>query len=172
MEIVHRDLLVGAASLGLTGMIGPLGLGFAEDEYPGATGRRWHPLTKSLLDRAKLAGNHVDRVHVERIIHDVANEHDRLVIKWMASPVRAFEYLLRYPLDELAQMPTARLWPFPLAVSATDYEAEERSIELHQLNNRALRVDEHGRALIAPKLDFRARAIASQSRPERIFEAR
>ena len=35
-----------------------------------------------------------------------------------------------------------------------------------------LRVEEHGQALLAPKLSYKARAIASQSRPESILEAR
>lgn len=38
--------------------------------------------------------------------------------------------------------------------------------------NQALKVDEHGLALIAPKLDLRARAVASLPGPERVVEAR
>jgi hypothetical protein len=90
----------------------------------------------------------------------------------MESPQRAFERLLRYPLSELAQMPTAQLWPFPPPVSARDHAAEERSIELHWHVNQALRIDEHGRALIAPKLAFKAQMIASMSTPETVFAAR
>jgi hypothetical protein len=85
---------------------------------------------------------------------------------------RAFEHLLRYPLDELAQMPTAQLWPFPPTISAGDHDAEERSIELRSCANQALKVDEHGLALMAPKLDLRARAAASPSDPASVFEAR
>jgi hypothetical protein len=172
MEIGRRDLLARAAGLGLAGIIGPLGFGPTARKHPARTDHQWHPLTQSLLDRANRAGGRLDHVRVERIIHDVANEHDRLVIKWMASPVRAFEYLLRYPLDELAQMPAARLWPFPPPVSAGDHHAEERSIELHWQAIQALRVDEHGLALMAPKLDFRAWVVASQRGPEQVFEAR
>jgi hypothetical protein len=171
MEVGRRDLLVGAASLGLVGMALPVGAGLVghADSPPDL---RWHQLTRSLLDRAKRAERRLDRPRVERVVREVAGEHGPLVIKWLESPERAFEHLLRYPLVELAQMPTARLWPFPPAVSATDYEAEERSIELHSRANQALRVEEHGLALLAPKLDFRARAVASLSVPEAIFEAR
>jgi hypothetical protein len=35
-----------------------------------------------------------------------------------------------------------------------------------------LRVEEHGRALLAPKLAYKTQAIASQSRPEAVFDGR
>ena len=168
MGIGRRDLLVGATSVGLAAVAGPPGL----LDNPAITGGHWHPLTQSLLDRAKRAGNVLDRARVERIVREVSGEHGPLVIKWMESTHEAFEHLLRYPLDELAQMPTAQLWPFPPTASAGDHEAEERSIELRWHANQALRVDEHGLALMAPKLDFRARASVSQSRPDSVFEAR
>lgn len=172
MEVGRRDLLVGVASLSLAGLAGPLGLSSVRDEYPGTTERQWHPLTQSLLDRAKRAGQHLDRPRVEHLIAEVTGEHGRPVIKWMESPQRALDHLLRYPLDELARMPTAQLWPFPPTISAGDHDAEERSIELRWRANQALRVEEHGLALMAPKLDYRARAVASQSDPEAIFQAR
>jgi hypothetical protein len=171
MEIRRRGLLVGAATLSFVGMMESLGPGFPEGEYS-AKDSQWHPLTQSLLDRAKRAGNQVYRPRAERIVHETAGEHHRPVIKWMESPAHAFLHLLRYPLSELAQMPTAQLWPFPPHVSVGDHEAREHSIELRWYANRALRVEEHGLALMAPKLDFRARAVASLCRPESVFEAR
>ncbi len=74
-------------------------------------------------------------------MHDVAGERGPLLIKWMDSPARAFEHLLRDPLDELARMPTVQLWPFPSSASAVSYEAEEGWIELISLGND---IDEHG----------------------------
>jgi hypothetical protein len=103
---------------------------------------------------------------VERIIHDVAGEHGRPVIKWMDTPGRASEYLLRVPMDELAQMPTGQFWPFPSSVSAANDDARERSDELYLHATRVLGVEEHGRALLAPKLSYKTEAIASWSRPE------
>ena len=50
----------------------------------------------------------------------------------------------RYPLDELAQMPTAQFWPFPPPASAASEDAEERSVELYLHATRVLRVEEHG----------------------------
>jgi hypothetical protein len=172
MEIGRREFLAGAASLGLASMVGPLGLSPAGEEYPATTDRRWHPLTESLLDRGRRAGQQLDRPRLERVIREVAWEHGRPVIKWMEFPDRAFEHLRRYPLNELALMPTAQLWPFPPPVSAGGRDAAEHSFELCWHATQVLRVEEHGRALMAPKLAYKAKAIASQSRSELIFEAR
>jgi hypothetical protein len=90
----------------------------------------------------------------------------------MDSPSRAFQHLLRYPLSELTQMPTAQLWPFaPLALAANG-DANELSVELYLHATQVLGVEEHSRALMAPKLDFKARAIEAYSRPEPAFQAR
>ena len=171
MEIGRRELLVGSASLGLSAMVGHLGPISARAECPIQPDLQWHPLTRSLLDRASLAGQ-VDRSSVEGIIRDLAGERGRPVIKWMNTPGRAFEHLLRYPLDELVQMPTAQFWPFPSIVSVANEDAEERSVGLYLHATQVLRVEEHGRALMAPKLSYTGQAIASQSRPEAFFEAR
>jgi hypothetical protein len=90
----------------------------------------------------------------------------------MDTPGHAFEYLLRFSLDELAQMPTAQFWPYPSFVSVANEDAEERSVELYLHATRVLRVEEHGRALMAPKLSYTGQAIASRSRPEVVLEAR
>jgi len=172
MDIGRRDLLVGSASLGLSTMVGPLVVIPAETEDLGPSGRRWRPLTQSLLDRANRAGQQVDRSRVERIIRDLAGEHGRLIIKWMDTPDSAFEHLLRYPLDQLAQVPTAQFWPFAPSVSFVSGDEEDHSVELYLHATQLLRVEEHGRALLAPKLAYKARAIASQSRPEAVLEAR
>jgi hypothetical protein len=172
MDIGRRELLVGAASLGLSTMVGSLVVIPAETEDLAPSGRRWHPLTRSLLDRANRAGQRLDRPRVERIIREVSGEHGRPVIKWMDTPGRAFEHLCRYPLDELAQMPTAQFWPFAPPVSAASEDAEERSVGLYLHATQVLRVEELGRALLAPKLAHKAQAIASNSGPELIPEAR
>ena len=172
MDIGRRELLAGSASLGLATMVGHVEPIPARAEYRIQPDLQWHPLTRSLLDRANRAVQRVDRSRMERLIQEVAGEHDRPVIKWMDTPGRAFEHLLRYPLDELAQMPTAQFWPFAPPVSAASEDAGERSVELYLHAVRALRVEEHGRALLAPKLAHKTQAIASQSRPEAVFEAR
>ena len=55
MEIGRRELLAGAASLGLATMSGPLGSMIAGAEDAAPSSRRWHRLTRSLLDRASRA---------------------------------------------------------------------------------------------------------------------
>lgn len=96
----------------------------------------------------------------------------RAVVPVFAAPARAFQHLCWYPLDELAQMPTAQLWPFPPPVLAATEDAEERSVGLYLQAVRVLRAEEHARALMAPKLSYKARAVASHSRPEQVLEAR
>jgi hypothetical protein len=172
MDIGRREFLAGSASLGLATMVGHLGPIPARAEYPIQPHLQWHPLTRSLLDRANRAGQRVDQSRVERLIQEVAGEHGRPVIKWMDTPGRAFEYLLRFPLDELAQMPTAQFWPFPPPVSSASEDAEGRSVELYLHATRVLRVEEHSRPLLAPKLSYKEQAIASRSRPDQVLEAR
>ena len=172
MNIGRRELLAGATSLGLATMVRSPGAITVRAEYPIAKAPRWHPLTQSLLDRANRAGQQVDRSRVERLIQEVAGEHGRPVIKWMDTPGRAFEYLLRFPLDELAQMPTAQFWPFPPPVLAASGDEEERSVELYLHATQVLRVEEHGRTLLAPKLSYKAQAIASGSLSAQVLEAR
>ena len=172
MDIGRRELLVGSASLGLATMVRSPGAITVRAEYPIAEAPRWHPLTRSLLDRASRAGQQVDRSRVERLIQEVAGEHGRPIIKWMGTPGRAFEYLLWFPLDELAQLPTAQFWPFPPPVSAASEDDQERSVGLYLHATRVLRVEEHGRALLAPKLSHKAQAIASRSFPESVLQAR
>jgi hypothetical protein len=170
MEIGRRELLAGGVALSLT-RLASLGVGPSADEMPVSTDHRWHPLTRSLLDRAGRAGQRLDRPRVERIIHEVAEEHGRPVIKWMESPTRAFEHLTRYGLDDLMQMGTARLWPALPPFAATDDDAAERSFELYWHAAQILKAEEHDRALMAPKVIAKRRAIEAQFSSE-AFEVR
>jgi hypothetical protein len=172
MEIGRRELLAGAVSLTLARLAPSLGAGPAGDQMRVSMDHRWHPLTRSLLDRAGRAGQRLDRSRVERLIHEVPVEHGRPVIKWMESPARAFEHLSRYPLNDLMQMGTARFWPVPPPFVATNEDAAERSFELYWQAIQVLRAEEHDRALMAPKLMAKQRSMAVPSRPEAIFEAR
>jgi hypothetical protein len=172
MEIGRRGLLAGAVTLSVARLAASLGAGSPGKEMPVSTDHRWHPLTRSLLDRASRAGRRLDRPRVERIIHEVAEEHGRPVIKWMESPARAFEHLSRYPLSDLLQMGSARFWPVPPPFTATNEESAERSFEFYWQAIQALRVDEHDRALMAPKLIAKKQAIGVRFSSEAIFEAR
>jgi hypothetical protein len=172
MKIGRRELLAGAVSLTLARLAPSLGAGPAGDEMPVSMDHRWHPLTQSLLDRARRAGQRLDRPRVERIVHEVAAEHGRLIIKWMENPTRAFEHMSRYGLDELVQMEIATFWPAPRPFPFTDEGAAERSFELYWQATHVLRVKEHDRALMAPKVIAKRRAIEAQFSSEAIFEVR
>jgi hypothetical protein len=90
----------------------------------------------------------------------------------MESPACAFEHLSRYRLGDLMQMETARFWPVPPPFTATDEDSAERSFELYWHATQVLRVEEHDRALMAPKLVARGRTMAAHSSPHAIFEIR
>ena len=172
MEIGRRELLAGAVTLSLARLAPSLGTSSSRVEMPVSTDPRFHPLTLSLLDRARLAGQRLDRTRVERIIHEVSEEHGRPVIKWMETSTRAFEHLSRYGLDDLMQMGTAKFWPTPPPCPTTNEDAAERSFELYWQATQVLRVEEHDRALMAPKLMAKRRAMAVPARPDLMFEAR
>jgi hypothetical protein len=172
MDIGRRELLAGAASLGLGAMVGPLEAIPAGAQDWGPSCRRWHRLTESLFDRASRAGQQLDRSRVERIVRKLAGEHGRPVIKWMDTPARAFRHLCRYPLNELVQMPIARFWPAPPSCPVQDYAELERSLDLYVLANRLLGVEEHCGELLGTRLDFRARLTGASPVPAAVFEAR
>jgi hypothetical protein len=170
VEIGRRELLTGAATLGLTTMVGPIGATPTGTEHPPLPDPRWHPLTQSLFDRATRAGQRLDQSRVDRLIREVAGEHGQPVIKWMDSPDRAFEHLRRYPLDELAQMPIAHFWPAPPLGPVQEYAELERSLDLYVLANLLLGVEERCGELLGARLDFRARLIGATPDPAAVFD--
>jgi hypothetical protein len=172
MEIGRRELLAGAATLGLTTMVGPMGATPAGTEHPPLPDPRWRPLTQSLFERASRAGQRLDQSRVGRIIRAVAGEHGQPVIKWVDGPDRAFEHLRRYPLNELVQMPIARFWPAPPLGPVQDYAELERSLDLYVLANRLLGVEERCGELLGARLDFRARLIGERPDPDTVFDAK
>jgi hypothetical protein len=170
MKIGRRELMVGVATLSLATLAGSLNSDHADDAV--TSNRPWHPLTRSLLDRAAHAGRRVDRPRLERIVREVAGERGRPVIKWMDDPDRAFEHLRRYPLNELVQMPIAGFWPAPPLGPVQEYAELERSLDLYVLANRLLGVDERCGELLGARLDFRARLIRARSDPDTVFDAK
>jgi hypothetical protein len=170
MDIGRRELLAAVASLGLAKLTGSPDSDHADDAV--TYGRLWHPLTQSLLDRAGRPRQRLDVPRVEHIIRELASEHGRPVIKWMASPERAFEHLRRYPLDEMVQMPTAHFWPAPSLGPVQDYAELERSLDLYVLANRILRVEAQCDALLSQRLGFRSSLIGATAGPAAVFDAR
>jgi hypothetical protein len=172
MEIGRRGLLVGVASLSLPKLSWPLGATPPVEERPIPTHQGWHPLTRSLLDRAGRAGHQVDRFLVERAIHEVAKarpKHRPLIINWLETPTEAFEHLSRYGRDELLRMRAASFWRGTRPFAATD---SERSFDLYNHARDVLRVDEHDLALMAPKLTAKCRVAEARYPPQAVWKTR
>lgn len=178
MEIGRRKLLVGAVGLSLARLSPTFGTATPAEEEPISSGRGLHPLTRSLLDRAGRAGARLDQFLVERAIREIAELRPKqppLAIKWLDTPARAFEHLCLYGLDELVRMRSARFWRgTPSSIGIGKNDPDERLFDLYGHATDVLRVEEHDRALMEPKLTakrrsdeipggtFRARTIAAR----------
>jgi hypothetical protein len=146
---------------------------------PNASGSEgWHPLTRSLLERARRIGPGLDapdRAVVERTIRrfsDASGWTKPLVIKWMDSPTDAFEHLSRIGLDALLNMGTASFWRRNQSVTSHDEKAFERAFEARMLANELLGLEHHDRVLMAPKLLAKSRARSANLSNEETFRVR
>jgi hypothetical protein len=132
VEIDRRGLLKATACLALTGLAGPSEASTRADADAVPSAPAWHPLTRSLLDRARrasLVDRRADTSRVERIIRETARAQGRAtppVIKWLAGPSDAFDHLSRYGLDALLRMGTASLW----RRAAPSVSFDDRSLDL------------------------------------------
>jgi hypothetical protein len=166
MDIDRRRLLSAAAGLALTGLFGP------------ADARGWHPLTRSLLDRAHRAGSApgpADTARIERVILDLADASgraDRPVIKWLPDPFAAHDLLSSHGLDELLRMGTAGMWRRRASPGPFDDRSLDSSFILRGVIADIVGVEGHDRALMAPKLHAKSRAIAENASAELVFQVR
>jgi hypothetical protein len=175
MNIDRRQLLIGAA---LAGALGPFhaSLGPRLSGIPGADD--WHPLTQSLLERARKIGgvsSAPDRAVVERTIQritDASGWTKPLVIKWMDTPTDAFDHLSRFGLDALLNMGSASFWHRAQPPVSPDEETFERASEVRMMANELLGVDEHDRLLMAPKLRAKSEARSASLSDEKVFRVR
>ena len=174
MDIDRRRFLSTTACLALTGVAGPL---VADaDEIPVAP--PWHPLTRSLLDRARHANSAdgpADTARIERIVRDTAVSQgcaNPPVIKWLADSSDAFDHLSRYELDALLQMDTASLWRRARPPSPFDEDSLDRSLVLGGLVADIVGVEHHDRALMVPKLLAKSKVTAENASVEASFEVR
>jgi hypothetical protein len=166
MDIDRRRLLASTAGLALTGLVGA------------ADARRLHPLTRSLLGRARRAGGAPrppDTARIERVILDLANASgraDKPVIKWRPDPFAAHDLLSSHGLDELLRMGTAEMWRRRAPPALFDDRSLDLSFVLRGLVADIVGVEGHDRALMDPKVLAKSRAIAERASAEAIFEAR
>jgi hypothetical protein len=176
VDIDRRRLLATATCAVLTGTVCPARPLPAEYGMPDAG--RCHPLTRSLLDRARRAGMGLGRTEtrsIERIIHRLGEATGRerpLVIKWMDTPTEAFDHLCQFGLDALLDMGTSRFWRRAQPPAPRDEDTFERAFEVRMMANELLCVEEHDRMLMAPKLIAKSRAMSANRSDEEIFKIR
>lgn len=178
MDIDRRQVLIGAVGVALAGSFGgvvadPTPL-LPDIQNPG----RWHPLTRSLLERARRTNFRrmaPDRTVVERTIRRFAGASGSikpLVIKWMDTPADAFDHLSRSGLDALLDMGTTGFWRRFQPLASCDVETFDRAFEARMVANELLGVDKHDRLLMAPKLRAKAQAISAALSDKAVFRVR
>ena len=175
MKIDRRNLLWATAGLAMTKLVGPTSSQASlagSDEFP------WHPFTRSLLDRARqasLVDGRANTALIERLIHqEVVTQGyaNPPVIKWLADPFDAFDYLSRLGLDELLQMDNARLWRRARPQMPIDDDRLNSAAVLGSRIAGLVRSAEHDNALMAPKLLSKARVMAENASAEAVFKVR
>jgi hypothetical protein len=178
MDIDRRRLLKAATCLALTRLAGPLDAGISPEADQIPVAQSWHPLTRSLVHRAQNArssGKRANTSQVDRIIRETAVAQGCAkspVIKWLADPSCAFDHLSGYGLDALLKMSTASLW----RRAGPPPPSDDRSLDLSRFLGGVIAdivgAEDHDRALMAPKLLAKRRAIAENVPAEAIFEIR
>jgi hypothetical protein len=178
MDIDRRQALIGGAGAVLAGLVGAVHAG-PQTRPPGILdSAEWHPLTRSLLDRARRIGRcraAPDRAMVERAVRQLADSLGyvgRPVIKWMDTPSEAFDHLSRLDLDALLDMGTASFWRRAQLPVSPDAGAFDRAFEVRITANALLGVDEHDRLLMAPKLRAKAEAMSAGTSEGESFRVR
>jgi hypothetical protein len=178
MDIDRRRVFVGAAWSALMIAVGGSDFRTVLTE-PGVFGPdEWHPLTRSLLERARRigrGGDAPDRAAVERTIRqfaDASGRGERLVIKWMGTPTDSFDHLSRFGLDALLDMGTARFWHLDQLSGSRDVEAFDRAFEVRMMANELLGVEELDHALMAPKLLAKSQAMSARLSDKEVFRVR
>jgi hypothetical protein len=137
-----------------------------------------HPLTRSLLERArKIGGRHraPDLVMAERTIRQFADASGwtkPLVIKWMDTPTDTFDHLSRFGVDALLDMGTTEFWRRNNPPTPSDAATFERAFEARMTASGLLGVDDHDRMLMAPKLLAKSRARSANRPDEEVFRVR
>ena len=175
MEIDRRNLLWATAGLAMTKVVGPAS---SQASLVGSDEFRWHPFTRSLLDRARqasLVDGRANTALIERLIYqEVATQGyaNPPVIKWLADPFDAFAYLSGIGLGELLQMGNAQLWRRARPAMDRDEDRLNSAVVLGSRIAGLVRSAEHDSALMAPKLLSKARVMAENASAEAVFKVR
>jgi hypothetical protein len=122
-----------------------------------------------------LVAGRANRALIERLIHkEVITQGyaNPPVIKWLADPFDAFEYLSRPGLDELLQVDATRLWRRAGPPMSSDDDRLDSAAVLGSRIAGLVRSAEHDNALMAPKLISKARVMAENASAEAVFKVR
>jgi hypothetical protein len=177
MDINRRQVLIVSAGAALAGSLGvPAG---PDTGLSGILDRAgWHPLTRSLLERARrIDRGHdaPDRTVVERTIRQLADASgctEPPIIKWIDTPTDAFDHLSRFGLDALLDMGTTRFWRRFQPPASSDADTFDRAFEVRMMANELLGVDVHDRILMAPRLRVKSEARSASLSDEEVFHVR
>jgi hypothetical protein len=171
MDIDRRRLLATSSCAFLTGITRP-----ARSIPNTPAAGQCHPLTRSLLERARRRGRDApDRAQIERMIRQFAGASGwtrPLVINWMDTPTDAFDHLSGLGLDALLDMGTTGFWRRAQPQVSPDEDTSERAFEVRMVTNSLLGVDDHDRVLMAPKLLAKSRAMSANRSAEEVFRVR
>jgi hypothetical protein len=146
--------------------------------YKRADHDKWHPLTRSLLERARTidrSRDAPDRSMVERTIRQLADASgyaEPLVIKWVDTTQDAFDGLSRFGLDALLDIGTTKFWRRLQPPTPSDVETFNRAFDVRMMANELLGVDAHDRLLMASKLRAKSQAISANASDEEVFRVR
>jgi hypothetical protein len=177
MDIDRRQLLIGATGLALTRFCGAFPVPL-DVQPPSTDWMELHPLSRSLLERARRIGRSripADRALIERKILQLADSAvhaERPVIKWMDTSSDAFEYLSRFGLDALLEMGTKKFWRRSLRPEAPDAVSLDRALEVRVLASELLEVGKQDRLLTAPKLRAKLEAKTGDESNGGVFRVR
>ena len=178
MEIDRRQVLLGTACSALADAVGGRGASPnpVEPDVPSTEG--WHPLTRSLLERARKGDpgrRGLQISQVERGIQDQAEAHGWAkppVIKWQPGASEAFDDLSQRGLQALLRLGFASFWHGAGPSVPFDEQALDRVFDLRQLVADTLRVEDYDRAMMRPKLLAKSRTTQSHASAEARFEVR
>jgi hypothetical protein len=177
MVIDRRQSMIGSAGVALAGVFGAVVA--SPDTSPRIPGTdEWHPLTRSLLDRARKIGRcrtAPDRAKIERAIWQLADSSGhvgRPVIKWMDTPSDAFDHLNRFGLDALLAIGTSTFWRRCRPQVPSNVKAFDQAFEVWMLANELLGVDEQDRLLMAPKLRAKSAVMSAGASDAEVFRVR
>ena len=138
----------------------------------------FQPMTKLLLERAQRAGACTGPVDVSGIEELTCKEAlaqgwpKPPVIKWLAEPSEAFDFLSQFGLHQLLQIDNARLWRRASPQVHIDDDRLNSAAVLGSRIAGLIRSAEHDNALMAPKLLSKAQVMAENASAEAVFKVR